>query len=164
MLKIKKAAALLLSLITALSCVTCILASELENAKMTVVDLSQWNNIIEWKSLSSGIDGAILRIGYRGSQTHTIAEDKLFFEHYKNASAYSVPVGCYFYSYAFSVKDAVEEAEWIISTIKKYNCRFEMPIYFDFEAEILQSILNTRLRTDIAIAFCKTLSDTGFYA
>ncbi len=81
LLKIKKAAALLLSLIIALSCVTGILASELEDAEMTVVDISQWNNIIDWSRLSSSADGAILRIGYRGTQTHTIAEDKLFFEH-----------------------------------------------------------------------------------
>ncbi|MBQ7595773.1 MAG: InlB B-repeat-containing protein [Clostridia bacterium] len=162
--KLKKFVALLCSFAIALGCVTGILASELEKVDKKVVDISQWNNIIDWSKLSSSVDGAILRIGYRGSQTHKIAEDKLFYEHYTNAAKYSVPVGCYFYTYAYSVADAVEEAKWIISTIKKYNCRFEMPIYFDFEAEILQGMLNNRLRTDMAKAFCKTLADEGFYA
>ena len=163
--KIKKIIAIVCSVILIFTCANSFFASELENADFKVVDLSHWNNKVDWNKLSASVDGVILKIGYRGSVYHSaLKEDELFYQYYNEAVKHSIPVGCYFYTYSYNVADAVEEANWTINLLKKYNCRLDMPIYFDFEAEQLQTKLTTRQRTDIAKAFCKTLTDNGFYA
>ncbi len=141
-----------------------VFAAQPENAKLKVIDISKWNNNIDWKKVSLSVDGVIARIGYRGSvYRDRIAEDDLFYSHYQGASKYGIPFGCYFYSLAVTVNQAVEEAEWIISTLKKYNCKPDMPIYIDMEDLIVENEITDRKRTDIANAFCKTLIDNGYY-
>ena len=163
--KIKKIIAIVCSVILIFTCANSFFASELENADFKVVDLSHWNNKVDWNKLSASVDGVILKIGYRGSVYHSnIKEDEVFYKYYTEAVNHSIPVGCYFYTYSYNVAEAIEEANWTIDLLKKYNCRLDMPIYFDFEAEQLQTMLTTRQRTDIAKAFCKTLTDNGFYA
>lgn len=164
-LNIKKILSVVLVFAIVLASAAGISAAEPESVKWTVVDLSHWNNKVDWSLLSSAVDGVILKIGYRGSQFHsTLKEDELFYKYYQEAVKHSVHVGCYFYTYAYSVNDAVEEAKWVENKLKAYNCKLDMPIYFDFEAIELQTLLNNRQRTDIAKAFCQTLRDDGFYS
>lgn len=139
-------------------------AARPEAANLKVVDLSKWNNSIDWQKVSLSVDGVIARIGYRGSvYRDTIAEDDLFYSHYQGCSTYGIPFGCYFYSLAVTVEEAVEEAEWIIATLKKYNCKPDLPIYIDMEDYIVQNATTNRKRTDIAKAFCRTLFENGYY-
>ncbi len=141
-----------------------VVAIKPESAKLKVIDISKWNDSINWSKTSLAVDGVIARIGYRGSvYRDSIAEDDLFYTHFKNAQSYSVPFGVYFYSLAVTVEQAVEEAEWIIQTLKRYNCKPEMPIYIDMEDYIVQNETTNRKRTDIAKAFCQTLLDNGYY-
>ncbi|MBQ8227539.1 MAG: SH3 domain-containing protein [Clostridia bacterium] len=140
------------------------IATQPEDAQLKVIDISKWNNSINWQKLSLSVDGVIARIGYRGSVVRdSIAEDDLFYSHYQGCSTYSIPFGCYFYSLAVTVDQAVEEAEWVIETLKKYNCKPDMPIYIDMEDYIVQNETTNRKRTDIAKAFCQTLFENGYY-
>ncbi len=135
-----------------------------ESAKLTVIDISKWNDKIDWSKVHSQIDGVIARIGYRGSvHRDTLAEDNLFYTHYKNAKSYSLPFGCYFYSLAVTVEQAKEEAQWVLDTLKRYNIKPDMPIYIDMEDYIVQNETTNRQRTDIAKAFCETLFKNGYY-
>ncbi len=141
-----------------------ITAAQPEDAKLKIVDLSKWNNNIDWQKVSLSVDGVIARIGYRGSvYRDSIAEDDLFYSHYLNCQKYNIPFGCYFYSLAVTVDQAVEEAQWIIKTLKKYNCKPDLPIYIDMEDYIVQNETTNRKRTDIAKAFCRTLFENGYY-
>ena len=141
-----------------------IIAAQPEDANLKIVDLSKWNNSVDWQKVSLSVDGVIARIGYRGSvYRDSIAEDDLFYSHYQGCSTYNIPFGCYFYSLAVTVDEAVEEAEWIIETLKKYNCKPDLPIYIDMEDYIVQNETTNRKRTDIAKAFCQTLFENGYY-
>lgn len=141
-----------------------ITAAQPEAANLKIVDLSKWNNSVDWQKVSLSVDGVIARIGYRGSvHRDSIAEDDLFYSHYQGSSTYGIPFGCYFYSLAVTVDEAVEEAEWIIQTLKKYNCKPDLPIYIDMEDYIVQNETTNRKRTDIAKAFCQTLFENGYY-
>ncbi len=139
-------------------------ATQPEDAQLKVVDISKWQNSINWQKVSLSVDGVIARIGYRGSVARdTIAEDDLFYSHFQGCSTYNIPFGCYFYSLAVTVDQAIEEAEWIIKTLKKYNCKPDLPIYIDMEDYIVQNETTNRKRTDIAKAFCQTLFENGYY-
>lgn len=141
-----------------------VLATQPDDAQLKVIDISKWNNSINWQKVSLAVDGVIARIGYRGSVNRdSLAEDDLFFSHYQGCATYNIPFGCYFYSLATTVDQAIEEAEWIIRTLKKYNCKPDMPIYIDMEDYIVQNETTNRKRTDIAKAFCRTLFENGYY-
>lgn len=129
-----------------------------------VLDISKWQPTVTWSGVASSVDAVMLRIGYRGSAASaTLNIDPCFVSHYQGAKGQNLPVGCYFYSYAKTTAMAVEEAEWIINQIETNDYQFDMPIYFDIEAEELISLGKTQL-TAITKAFCNKLSDAGYFA
>lgn len=139
-------------------------AAQPDKAILKVADISKWNKSINWSVTAEKLDAVIMRIGYRGNTYRNIVEDELFVTHYNNAISYNLPVGVYFYSCARTVEESVEEANWVIQKIEEYSCSLEMPVYIDMEDTYVQDNLSDRLRTDIALAFCKTMKDNGFYA
>lgn len=139
-------------------------ATQPEEAHLKIIDVSKWNNTINWQKTSLAVDGVIARIGYRGSVNRDrIAEDNLFYSHYQGCKTYGVPFGCYFYSLAVTVEQAKEEAQWVLDTLKKYNIKPDLPIYIDMEDYIVQNETTNRKRTDIAKAFCQVLFENGYY-
>ena len=164
-MSVKRIISALAAAVMILCSVVSISAVEPEPAKLKIIDISMWSNQINWSLASGEIDGAIARIGYRGSENRTsLAEDPLFYSHMSGAKQYSVPFGVYFYSLALNKDEAVEEAEWVIDKLKEYSCKPDMPIYIDIEDTTVQKNLTNRERTDVALAFCKTMADNGYYA
>ena len=80
---------------------------------MKVVDLSAWQEDVDWDALSKEFDGVILKIG-QGTNM-----DSMFVEHVNNAVAHNMPYGIYYYNKAQSVEEAQAEAqqvdEWVSS-------------------------------------------------
>lgn len=160
----KRVVAAVISAVMILCAVFCVGAASPENANMKVIDLSKWNDSIDWSKTSKAVDGVIARIGYRGSVNRdSIVEDNLFSTHYSSCAKYSVPFSCYFFSTALNTAQAVEEAQWVIKTLQKYNCKPEFPIYIDMEDTQVQNNLTNSQRTAIAKAFCTELLKNGYY-
>ncbi len=130
--------------------------------KWDVIDLSYWNEINSWDKIANNVDGVILRIGYRATASKAIGIDKQFTNFYKNVKAQGLPVGCYFFSAALTEAEAVEEAEFVIKTLKENNCVLEMPVYFDMETED-QVDLSAAAATRVARAFCEKMENAGYY-
>ena len=89
-----------------------------ENIKAGI-DVSKYQTDINWKKVKdSGVEFAIIRIGYRGyGDKGTICEDPYFKDNIKEAMAEGIEVGVYFFSYAIDEKEAEEEAKWVIDTL-----------------------------------------------
>lgn len=120
------------------------------------IDVSKWQGEINWEKVkASGVDFAILRGGY-GLQT-----DKKFKENYEKAKATGMNIGVYHYSYASSVADAKDEAEFCLKNIS--GLEFEYPICFDIEEKEMLKLSN-EARTDIVKAFCEEIEKAGYYA
>ncbi len=128
-----------------------------------VIDLSYWNEITSWEKIADSVDGIILRIGYRATVSKGIGADKKFVEFYREAKAQGIPVGCYFFSAALTVSEALEEAEFVLRMIKENDCVFEMPVYYDMETDDQRALSATRA-TEIARAFCEKIESNGYYA
>lgn len=128
-----------------------------------VIDLSYWNEINSWKEIAKNVDAVVLRIGYRATGNKKIGEDVKFQEFYKNAKAQGIPVGCYFFSAAVTVAEAVEEAKYVLKTLKDNSCVLEMPVYFDIETKAQEQLPNATA-TAIVRAFCEEIEKGGFYS
>lgn len=130
------------------------------------IDVSKWNNDIEWpKVKEAGVKYAIIRCGYRGSQTGVIVEDPYFRTNIENATKEGIPVGIYFFSQAVSEREAVEEASAVMSLIKDYDITY--PVFLDSESaggKGRADELDVVQRSKAADAFCETIRSGGYKA
>lgn len=129
---------------------------------MKFLDLSQFNEINSWGKMARDVDGVILRVGGRGTATGRIYSDSCFEEYYREAKAAGLHIGCYFFSNALNEKQAVEEADYVLSVIKENGCECDMPLYLDMETPD-QYALSESKATSVARAFCTRISENGMY-
>lgn len=124
------------------------------------IDVSKWNGNINWEKVKkSGVDFAIVREGYGKKDPKQI--DKKFKENINGAHDFGISCGSYHYSYADSVEDAINEAQFCLENID--GLKLEYPIVIDIEDKE-QLKLNNRQRTDIVKAFCSEIEKHGYYA
>ena len=98
---------------------------------MKVIDVSQYNGVINWKKVSKHCDGAIIRVGYRGYGSASLVKDKRLGYNLTNASLNRIPLGVYFVTQAITEKEAKEEARFTVDLVKKYKLSY--PIFIDSE-------------------------------
>lgn len=127
------------------------------------IDVSSHNGNIDWKKVkASGVDYAIIRVGFRGyGEAGTLKLDANFEKNIKGAEAAGLDVGIYFYSQAITVKEALEEASVTVKYIRGHKIKY--PVYFDTEFSGGRADkLNKRDRTEIAVAFCEAVKNEGY--
>jgi GH25 family lysozyme M1 (1,4-beta-N-acetylmuramidase) len=137
------------------------------------IDVSSYQKTIDFKKVkASGVDNVIIRCGFTGyGLSHSKNKDDFFEAHYKNAKSAGMNVGVYYYSCAVTEKEAIEEAEFVLSLLK--GKQFELPIYMDVEdAHDLsergvypenQKTIGKKRLTDAVDAFCRTLEKAGYF-
>lgn len=127
--------------------------------KVTAIDVSYCQAGVDYNKVkNSGIDAVIIRAGF-GKETYQ--KDSEFETHYKNAKKAGLAVGVYWYSYAYSVAEAKQEAKVCLACIKGKT--LELPVYYDLE-ESGQTRLGMSALTNIAIAFCDAIKSGGYRA
>ncbi len=126
----------------------------------TGIDVSKWQGTINWAAVkASGVDFAIIRCGYRGSQTGVLVEDPTFRQNIQGATAAGLRVGVYFFTQAVSEVEAVEEASMCLQLCSGYN--LALPIFIDTEDGARAQGLDRGTRTAIMNAFCQTIANSG---
>ena len=111
-----------------------------------VIDVSKWQGDIDWNKVASGnIEAVIMRIGVRYSVSRVIELDERFMEYYNGAKSVGLHIGCYFYSTAVTDDEAIEEADFVIDKINKYDLKFDMPVFIDMEDPITQKCGKTAI-------------------
>lgn len=129
----------------------------------TVIDVSKWQGNINWEKVANGdIKAAILRIGLRGTKTKTILPDERFEEYYNGAKKAGLAVGCYFYSAATTVEEAREEADYVLDRIESLSLQFDMPVYYDVEAGVIEKTGKANIQA-ITTAFLDRMDEAGIY-
>jgi GH25 family lysozyme M1 (1,4-beta-N-acetylmuramidase) len=127
--------------------------------KVTAIDVSYCQTGVDYtKVKNSGIDAVIIRAGF-GKEIYQ--KDSEFETHYRNAKKVGLAVGVYWYSYAYSVAEAKQEAKVCLACIKGKT--LELPVYYDLE-ESGQTRLGMSALTNIAIAFCDAIKSGGYRA
>ena len=131
------------------------------------VDVSKYQRNVDWNAVkASGIDFAIIRVGYRGYGTGALVEDPYFKQNIAGATRAGLKVGLYFYSQAVNEAEAVEEASMVLRLARGYSIQY--PIYFDTEkvanANGRADGISKAQRTANAVAFCETIQNAGYRA
>ena len=76
------------------------------------IDVSENNGVVDWGRVASGLDFAIIRIGY--GRNHL---DSQFYNNINGALAAGLKIGVYHYSYALLPERAQEEARFVVDTL-----------------------------------------------
>ena len=121
------------------------------------IDVSKHQGNVDWSKVkaSGKVEFAILRAGIG------TAKDIRFEAYYQGAKENNIPVGAYWYSYAVTTAQAVQEAEAFLNVIK--GKQFAYPLYFDLE-EPKQFALGRNQCSEVAKAFLNTLEKAGYFA
>lgn len=136
---------------------TCKITVKGSNVKCLDVSYAQGNIDFD-KVKADGYDYVIIRAGY-GKEKYQ--KDEYFEQNYKNAKAAGLKVGAYWYAYATSEFEALEEAETCLYCIEGKT--FDMPIYYDIE-EQSQAYLSRQTLTKVIDTFCTEIEKNDYRA
>ena len=129
------------------------------------IDVSAFQGKIDWEKVkASGIEFAIIRLGYRGyGKAGKLVEDEYAKENLKGATEAGLAIGAYFFSQALDIEEADEEIEYMLKILGDYE--LDMPIILDWEIPVdtARTVnMDARTLTDIQLHFCGQMKKMGF--
>ena len=141
-----------------------------ERAGTTVrkgIDVSKWQGDIDWTAVkNSGVEFVIVRVGYRGSGNGNLAEDEMYQENIEGALNAGLKVGAYIFSQAISEQEAIEEADYLLERVYKYD--ITLPLVIDYEyasgntGRLYDANLSREQATAVVNAFCARVTQYGY--
>lgn len=126
------------------------------------IDVSKHNGVIDWQKVKDQVDFVMLRAGYGKTV------DTRFKRNIKECNELGIPVGIYWFSYAYTVTQAKAEAQMCIDTIKDYKITY--PVCYDFEYDSIEQarkkgiVITRNLMVEMARAFLLEIEKAGYYA
>ena len=134
---------------------------------MVGIDVSSWQYEIDWQAVAdAGAEFAIIRIGYRGSESGKLNADKYAQANLSGAAEAGLKIGVYFFSQALTPAEAEEEACYVLDVIQDLD--ITMPVVFDWEkvegANSRSMDMDRRTLTDCALTFLETIEAAGYNA
>ncbi len=129
------------------------------------IDVARYQGTIDWAQVAaSGVDFAMVRVGYRMDKSREIIADSNARYNMQEAQKNGIKLGAYFFSTAVNEEEAKAEADWTADYISQYQITY--PVAFDCEgfdrADSAQYGLSAAQRTDIAIAFLNRIYERGY--
>ncbi len=120
------------------------------------IDVSGIQGNIDFKRVKAGgVDFVIIKAGY---STSTVDTWEINFANAKNNG---MKVGAYWYSYASSIEEGLDEAKAFVKALK--GKQLDFPVYLDLE-EKSQFDKGKGFCTQLVETFCGELEKAGYYA
>ena len=130
-----------------------------------IIDVSDNNGQLDWDTIKSSIDGAIIRIGFGSDYENQ--DDKQAIRNMRECERLGIPYGVYIYSYCLNIEEARSEAAHALRMIKGFNP--VLGVWFDMEDADgykrnhgLVPEQNGELLTDFCIEFMNIIKDAGY--
>lgn len=150
--------------------------SEFANCELiNGIDVSWWQgggkgstkSNVNWEQAhDAGIDYVFVRVASRDTTDGSIYEDTSADAHIQGALENDINVGLYVFSQALTVKEAEEEADYVLELLDQYGWDVTMPIVMDREAGSYKRLTAGKLsktkETNICTAFSNVISDAGY--
>lgn len=130
--------------------------------QITVIDVSQWQGMINWEAVKPHIGGAILRMGFGSDQVNQ--DDMQWERNVRECTRLGIPWGAYLYSYANTPQKAQSEIRHTLRLLKGKKPQF--PVYFDAEDVSIRAYCHASFPAwDVAVkeAGYKTGLYSGYY-
>ncbi|MCI5687785.1 MAG: SH3 domain-containing protein [Emergencia sp.] len=148
-----------------------------ENKIQKGIDVSSYEGNIDWnlvKQDEENISFVIVRAGFRGwGEAGTLKADSCFEDHIKGALQQGFSCGVYFFSQAISVKEAEEEADYVLMQLRESGISPEdlkLPVFLDVEFDgnregrLYTAKLSKQEQTEICNAFIGKIEAVGYRA
>ena len=139
-----------------------------DGVSVTGIDVSHWQKEIDWEQVkASGVDFAMIRLGYRGYEQGGLNVDSYAIANLDGAIAAGLDVGVYFFSQAITPEEAEEEAYFVLEQLEPYKDYITMPVVFDWEHVSNANARTANMRdpdmlTDCTLAFLQTIEASGY--
>ena len=117
------------------------------------IDVSKWQGNIDFNKLKeNGVEFVIIRIGTQNGFENNI----------EKAKKAGLDVGLYFYSYAKTKEEVLEQAKWIIDKLD--GMKLELPIAYDWESWNSFNTTNLSLYefNELAYTFMNYIEKNGY--
>lgn len=128
------------------------------------VDVSAHQGDIDWAAVKdSGIEFAIIRLGYRGYGSGKLVEDEYAKKNLKEAKKAGLKIGAYFFSQALNIKETDEEIQFMLNMLADVD--LDMPLVLDWEIpaeDARTKNMDARTLTDIQLHFCGQMKKMGY--
>jgi len=118
-----------------------------------IVDLSKWNDKMNWAVAAPQIELAICRVQYGSNLV-----DHLYNDHVANLEKYGIPHAAYAYGCYVSVNDAIVEAKDFLARVNP-NAKF---LVLDVEDDTLVSMKDESKLAEASQAFIDTCKAAGW--
>lgn len=135
------------------------------NTALQGIDVSTYQGVIDWEAVKNdGIDFVMIRVAFRGYETGKLMTDDMFKKNISEANRVGIPTGVYVFSQALTKDEAIEEAELTLKLIQDFKVNY--PVALDVEDVLSDEARTLNLtsveRTEIALAFLKTVKQAGY--
>lgn len=130
------------------------------------VDVSAYQGEIDWEKVkNSGIEFAMIRLGYRGyGKAGKLVEDAQAKRNLEGAKAAGLKIGAYFFSQALNIQETDEEIQFILDMLA--DVELDMPLVLDWEIPGVDNPrtqnMDGRTLTDIQLHFCGKMQKMGY--
>ena len=130
---------------------------------MKGIDVSRYQGQIDFNAVKrNGIDFVIIQAGYGKS---VIQKDAYFEQNYQRAKAAGLKIGAYWFSYALTPDEAIQEARACAAVIA--NKQFDFPIYMDLETDTRSGYFPFSTGktncSNMVKAFCSEMEKLGYF-
>ena len=128
------------------------------------IDVSRWNVIYDYKTVSENIDFAIIKAtqGREVSGSGYLFTDIKFTEHLNRFTDSGIECGVYHYLTASTVDEARREAEYFCSVLRSYKNKIKLWAAVDVEEKAFLPLYDKKSLTEIVIAFCQVVKANGY--
>ena len=127
------------------------------------IGVSKWQGVIDWEKVKDdGVEFAMLRAGYGQSGI-----DEQFERNAQECTRLGIPVGVYWFSYAYTTALAEREAERCLAMIAPYKLSY--PVAWDYEYDSMDYAtergikITKTLVSAMARAFLNKVEEAGYY-
>lgn len=127
---------------------------------MRGIDISEWQENINWDLVKNQIDFAIIKLGNIGDNKKFWI-DPYFIRNYNECTRLNIPIGVYVYCYSNEIANAESAAREVVEFLQ--DKKLQLPVYIDMEdAEI--AVEGKDKLTQICIAFNTIIEQAGLWA
>ena len=124
------------------------------------IDISTFQKTVNYPLIKQcGVDFVILRSSMTYQGSHKQDFDAMLAKHYSGVSALNIPIGYYHYSVATIEQEAINEATYMIETLK--GKRVDLPLFMDVEDAQMKALGKTKIMAVIK-AFKQVVENNGY--
>lgn len=132
--------------------------------KVAGIDVSSHQGAIDWTQVAqSGVEFAMIRLGYRGYDSGTLHIDQRAAENLAGAREAGLKIGAYFFSQALNPEEARQEAALALEALG--GIELDLPLAYDWEY-VTESARTGKMTgaalTECVHAFCGAVEQAGY--